>query len=70
MTERPAARQPQTITRSASPALGAWSRFKEFAVGTDLELVVALCLIGLLITLNLMFRFPELGAVIAQCNQF
>jgi hypothetical protein len=31
---------------------------------------VAFSLIGLLAALNLMFRFPELGALIAQYNQF
>ena len=36
----------------------------------DLQAVVAFCLIGLLLTLNVMFRFPELGAIIAQYNQF
>jgi hypothetical protein len=32
--------------------------------------IVTFCVIGLLITLNLMFRFPDLGALIAQYNQF
>jgi hypothetical protein len=36
----------------------------------DLNAVVAFSLIGLLLALNLMFRFPEFGAVIAQFNQF
>jgi len=33
-------------------------------------LVAAFSLIGVLIVLNVMFRFPELGALIAQYNQF
>jgi hypothetical protein len=36
----------------------------------DLLAIVAFCLIGLLLMLNLMFRFPDLGAVIEQFNQF
>ena len=36
----------------------------------DLNAVVAFSLIGLLLALNLMFRFPDFGAVIAQYNQF
>jgi hypothetical protein len=31
---------------------------------------VTLCLLGLLVGLGLMVRFPDLGAVIAEYNQF
>jgi len=31
---------------------------------------VFFCAIGLLVTLNLILRFPELGVIIAQYNQF
>jgi hypothetical protein len=46
------------------------SRF--FKVVTDPELltVASLCLIGLLIALNLILRFPDFGAIIQQYNQF
>jgi hypothetical protein len=67
MTERPRV-QHQVI--AARPTSGAWSRFKELAARGDFQLVLAFSLIGLLITLNLIFRFPEFGAVIAQYNQF
>jgi len=33
-------------------------------------MIVIFCLTGLLIGLTLMFRFPDFGAVIADCNQF
>ena len=33
-------------------------------------LVAIFCLTGLLITLGLMIRFPDLGAMIAEYNQF
>jgi hypothetical protein len=32
--------------------------------------VAAFCAIGLLVTLNVILRFPELGAIIAQYNLF
>jgi hypothetical protein len=32
--------------------------------------IAILCLVGLLVTLNLIMRFPDLGAVIAEYNQF
>ena len=40
--------------------------------GTDpgLKVVVVLCLIGFLVGLDLILRFPDFGAVIAQYNQF
>lgn len=70
MTERPASQQPQVLTGSIAPVPRAWSRFKDFVSRGDLQLVLAFSLIGLLVTLNLIFRYPELGAVIAQYNQF
>jgi hypothetical protein len=33
-------------------------------------LIVIFCLSGLLVSLYLMIRFPDLGAVIAEANQF
>jgi hypothetical protein len=36
----------------------------------DLNAVVVFCLIGLLLALNLILRFPDFGAVIEQYNQF
>jgi hypothetical protein len=70
MTERPATQQSQILTGSVAPVPRAWSRFKELVNRGDFQLALAFSLIGLLITLNLIFRFPELGAVIAQYNQF
>jgi hypothetical protein len=40
------------------------------AITNSSFLMVALFLIGLLIALNLIFRFPDFGAVIAEYNQF
>lgn len=36
----------------------------------DLSAPVLFCAIGLLATLNFILRFPDLGAIIAQYNQF
>ena len=36
----------------------------------ELLLIVIFFLSGLLVVLNLIFRFPDLGAVIAEYNQF
>ena len=33
-------------------------------------LIIILCLIGLLVSLYLMIRFPEIGAIIAETDQF
>lgn len=67
MTERPTAQQQVVADR---PNAGGRLRFKESTASGDFELVLAFSLIGLLIVLNLLFHFPELGAVIAQYNQF
>jgi hypothetical protein len=47
-----------------------WSRLVTVTADPDLHAVVAFCLIGLLLTLNLILRFPDFGAVIEQYNQF
>jgi hypothetical protein len=44
--------------------------WRELLTAPDLNAVVVFSLIGLLLALNLMFRFPDLGALIAQYNQF
>ncbi len=43
---------------------------EEAASHASLHTKIALVLICILLALNLMLRFPELGAVIAQYNQF
>jgi hypothetical protein len=70
MVERSTPQQQQIIAQRATTETGVWSRFKERASSGDFQLVLAFSLIGLLVALNLMFRFPEYGAIIAQYNQF
>ncbi|MFZ0524801.1 MAG: hypothetical protein WAM40_04160 [Xanthobacteraceae bacterium] len=36
----------------------------------DLVAIVLFCVIGLSVTLNMILRFPDLGGIIAQFNQF
>ncbi len=70
MVERSTPPQPQVIAQRLATSTGLWSRFKERAADSDFQLVLAFSVIGLLVALNLMFRFPEYGAIIAQYNQF
>lgn len=47
-----------------------WRGFNAAIANPDLLAVIAFCLIGLLLALNLIVRFPDFGAVIDQYNQF
>jgi uncharacterized membrane protein YdfJ with MMPL/SSD domain len=47
-----------------------WSRLVTVIANPDLQAVVAFYLIGFLLTLNLILRFPDFGAIIEQFNQF
>ncbi len=49
-----------------------WSLSRFAAVINDFDLVatVLFCVIGLTITAVIMLRFPSLGTIIAQYNQF
>jgi hypothetical protein len=49
---------------------GKRSSSEEAVSRAALHTKIALVLIGVLLALDLMLRFPELGAVIAQYNQF
>jgi len=44
--------------------------YHELSTDADFLAVLAFTLIGVLLALNLVVRFPDLGAVIAQYNQF
>ena len=66
------------VDKAKSVALSTMQNFHagQRAFAADAELhsslhtKIALVIIGLLLALNFMLRFPELGAVIAQYNQF
>jgi hypothetical protein len=57
-------------SKYSHPADERWRRIFTAVSNPDLQLALALSLIGLLLTLYIMFRFPDLGALIAQYNQF
>ena len=56
--------------RQAEKTRTEWSRLVTAIANPDLHAVVALCLIGFLLALNLIRCFPGFGAVIEQYNQF
>ena len=56
--------------RPASVAKATWLQAVAAIMTPDLNAVVVFCLIGLLLALNLILRFPDFGAVIEQYNQF
>jgi hypothetical protein len=47
-----------------------WSQLFVAVTDRDLQAVVAFCLIVFLLTLNFILRFPNLGTLIEQYNQF
>jgi hypothetical protein len=57
----------KTTNHYIDPTKPSW---RELLTDPDMYAVVAFCLIGILLALNLMLRFPDMGAVIAQYNQF
>jgi len=52
------------------PKLQRWPRFAMTIANTEFAVALALCLIAFSLALNLIFRFPDFGAVIEQYNQF
>jgi hypothetical protein len=58
-------------TLSELPAKkSALSSWLSAAKNSDLAAVAIFCTIGLLVIFNVMLRFPDFGAIIAQYNQF
>jgi hypothetical protein len=70
MIEQSTPHQPQVIAERLTRTIGSRPRPTESSDRGDWQLVVAFSLVGLLTALNLMFHFPELGALVAQYNQF
>jgi hypothetical protein len=56
--------------RPSSVTKATWLQAVAAIMTADLNAVVVFCLIGLLLALNLILRFPDFGAVIEQYNQF
>jgi hypothetical protein len=74
MKQLPLRHEPRSLVKAANPHTGAlaiaWDRLVTTITDPDLATVTALSVIGLLIALNLMLRFPDVGAIIEQYNQF
>ena len=56
--------------RGANRPVTAWDWIVATVMDPNLVTVALVCAIGLLIAFNLILRFPEFGAVIAQYNQY
>jgi hypothetical protein len=64
---------PTVVARSSPPPSAAavlWSRARDIVTNPELHSIVAFCTIGLLVMLNVMMRFPDLGALIAASAIF
>jgi hypothetical protein len=56
--------------RHVETAVKLWPRVVAAITNSDMLAVITFSLIGLLLTINFMLRFTDLGAVIEQYNQF
>src|ERR1700722_19892074 len=74
MSQSPVVRKLQTLEKSkghhVDEAPSQWPEFLAIFSDPDLPMIIAFCLLGLLLTLSLMLRFPDLRAVIEQYKQF
>jgi hypothetical protein len=74
MSQLPVIRKLQPLEeskgRDVNEAPSQWPEFFAIFSNPDLPMIIAFCLLGLLLTLNLILRFPDFGAVIEQYNQF
>ena len=53
-----------------SPVRTAWSSVVTAVSDPELHTVIALCVIGILVTLNVALLFPDYGGLVAQLNSF
>jgi hypothetical protein len=58
------------IPKPPRPAARVWLRRAAEFAGSDLLAVVLILVIAILVTLNFVLWFPDLGAAIEQCEQF
>jgi hypothetical protein len=70
MTHLPVSRELQPLTKSRSSQSSAWSSFVAAINSPDFLMIAAICLVGLLLTLTFMLRYPDVGALIEQYNLF
>lgn len=72
MTHLPLRRdlQPLPQSRASRPASTPWGRFTVAIISSELPIIVAICLAGLLLMLNFMKQYPDVGAIMQQYNMF
>jgi hypothetical protein len=72
MTHLPVSRdlQPLPQSRPSQTTATAWNRFTKTFGTSDFPIIVAICLAGLLLTLNFMKQYPDVGEIIQQYNLF
>ena len=56
--------------RDSDNAKSAANRLHAAIAGPNLFIILAFCAVGLLVTLNLLFRFPDFGVDVEQLSQF
>jgi hypothetical protein len=66
ITARP---YPRIATRSSAAERAVWRTFAALS-NRDLHAVVAFCAIGILLSLNIILRFPDFGAQVAALAVF
>lgn len=67
--ELPDAAVRRYVQAPPAPATG-WSRIAAVISNRELQAVVMFCAIGFLATVNVVVRFPEFGATVAQLAIF
>ncbi|MGB7560289.1 MAG: hypothetical protein WBL99_02355 [Candidatus Acidiferrales bacterium] len=60
----------RAYARRPSALENAWSQLAAAVCNNDVQAVVLFCGIGLLLTINVIVRFPEFGAQIAELAVF
>lgn len=60
----------ESAFRGSDNAKSAADRLRAAMADPNLFIILAFCAIGLLVTLNLMFRFPDFGIDVEQLAQF
>jgi hypothetical protein len=73
MTQLPVMRELQPLgkpARRGKAAKTAWYRHITMIIDPDLVMVIVFCAIGLLVTANVVLRFPDFGAMVEQLEQF
>jgi hypothetical protein len=64
------ARSINSAYRDSDNAKSAANRLRAVIAGPNLFIILAFCAIGLLVTLNLLFHFPDFGFDVEQFSQF